>query len=125
MSSYLRDTTLAPRMFNSKRRYCSISATLLSISRRHIHLGVVEVGMFISALIRNAYDYTQWRQEYFENAYKDGEGSQLENFLNAAADNDPYGVSFGIYLEVPEEDNVQRLTHAYYLVKLLPHAATI
>ena len=60
------------------------------------NLGVVEVEMFISTLIRNAYDYTQWRQEYFENAYKDGKGSQLENFLNAAADADPHGVSFGL-----------------------------
>lgn len=60
------------------------------------NLGIVEVEMFISALIRNAYDYTQWRREYFENAYKDGESSQLENFLNAAADNDPHGVSFGL-----------------------------
>ena len=60
------------------------------------NLNTIEVEMFISALMKRAYDYTQWRQEYFENAYKDGEGSQLENFLNDAADNDPLGVSFGI-----------------------------
>ena len=52
--------------------------------------------MFISALMKSAYDYTQWRQEYFENAYKDGDSSQLENFLNAAANNDPKSVSFGL-----------------------------
>ena len=60
------------------------------------NLGVVEIEMFISAIMKSAYDYTQWRQEYFEYAYKDGNGSQLENFLNAAADNDPRGVSFGL-----------------------------
>ena len=60
------------------------------------NLSVIEAEMFISALMRSAYDYTQWRQEYFENAYKNGDGSQLENFLNAAADNDPHGISFGL-----------------------------
>ena len=59
------------------------------------NLGVVETEMFISAIMKSAYDYTQWRQEYFENAYKNGDGSQLENFLDAAANNDPQGVSFG------------------------------
>jgi len=60
------------------------------------NLGVVEIEMFISILMKSAYDYTQWRQEYFENTYKDGGGSQLENFLNEAANNDPRGVSFGV-----------------------------
>ena len=60
------------------------------------NLGVVEIEMFISAIMKSAYDYTNWRQEYFENAYKDENGSQLENFLNAAASNDPRGVSFGL-----------------------------
>ena len=60
------------------------------------NLGIIEIEMFISALMKSAYDYTQWRREYFENAYKDGSGSQLENFLNAAANNDPKGVSFGL-----------------------------
>ena len=59
------------------------------------NLGVIEIEMFISAIMKTAYDYTQWRQEYFENAYKDEAGSQLENFLNSAANNDPYGASFG------------------------------
>jgi len=60
------------------------------------NLGVIEIEMFISAIMKSAYDYTQWRKEYFENAYKERNGSQLENFLNAAADNDPHGVSFGL-----------------------------
>jgi len=59
-------------------------------------LGVLEIETFISAIMKSAYDYTQWRQEYFETAYRGGGFSQLENFLNAAADNDPKGVSFGI-----------------------------
>ena len=60
------------------------------------NLGVVEVEIFISAIVKSAYDYTQWRQEYFENAYKSETGSQLENFLSSAAENDPRGISFGI-----------------------------
>ena len=52
--------------------------------------------MFISAIMKSAYDYTQWRQEYFENAYKGGNSSQLENFLESAAKNDPKGISFGL-----------------------------
>ena len=60
------------------------------------NLGVIEIEMFISAIMKSAYDYTKWRQEYFENAYKDGESSQLESFLNTAANNDPKGASFGL-----------------------------
>jgi len=60
------------------------------------NLGVIEIEMFISAIMKSAYDYTQWRQEYFENAYKDENTSQLENFLNSAAKNDPRGVTTGL-----------------------------
>ena len=60
------------------------------------NLATVEIEIFISAIMKSAYDYTQWRREYFENAYKDGDNSQLENFLNAAASNDPKGKSFGL-----------------------------
>jgi len=60
------------------------------------NLGVIEVEMFISVLMKSAYDYTQWRQEYFEKAYRNDSGSQLENFLNSAAKNDTRGVSCGI-----------------------------
>jgi hypothetical protein len=60
------------------------------------NLGVVEVEMFISAITKSAYDYTAWRQEYFADAYKDGEHSQLETFLHMAAQNDPHKVSFGL-----------------------------
>ena len=60
------------------------------------NLGIIEIEMFISAITKSAYDYTQWRQEYFEDAYKNKGGSQLENFLNTAANNDPHGVSFGL-----------------------------
>ena len=61
-------------------------------------LGIVEIEMFISAITKSAYDYTGWRQEYFEDAYKGGEHSQLENFLNTAAKNDPQGTSYGLNL---------------------------
>jgi len=57
---------------------------------------VLEIEIFISAITCSAYDYTQWRQEYFENAYNGGNDSRLENFLNTAANNDPRGVSFGL-----------------------------
>ena len=60
------------------------------------NLGTVEIEIFISAIMKSAYDYTQWRQEYFENAYINTTDSQLENFLNAAANNDPKGVSYGL-----------------------------
>jgi hypothetical protein len=60
------------------------------------YLGVVEIEMFISTIMKSAYDYTQWRQDYFENAYNEEGDSQLENFLNSAANNDPRGTSFGL-----------------------------
>ena len=60
------------------------------------NLGTIEIEMFISAIMKSAYDYTQWRREYFENAYKDGDKSQLENFLDSAANNDPKSISFGL-----------------------------
>jgi hypothetical protein len=59
-------------------------------------LNVIEIEVFISTLMKNAYDYTQWRQEYFENAYKNGDGTQLENFLKSAVDNGSHGKSFGL-----------------------------
>ncbi|MCL2107881.1 MAG: hypothetical protein FWH20_00860 [Oscillospiraceae bacterium] len=49
-----------------------------------------------TALQKPSYDYTQWRQEYFENNYKSENKSRLECFLNAAANNDPKGISFGL-----------------------------
>ena len=60
------------------------------------NLGIIEIEIFISSIMKSAYDYTKWRQEYFENAYKDGNGSQLEHFLNSASINDPHGVSHGL-----------------------------
>jgi len=60
------------------------------------NFSVLEIEIFISAITRSAYDYTQWRQEYFENAYKGDDITQLENFLNSAANNDPRGESFGL-----------------------------
>ena len=59
-------------------------------------LGTLEIEIFISAIMKSAYDYTQWRQGYFLSAYKNTEGSQLENFLFSAANNDPKGKSFGL-----------------------------
>jgi hypothetical protein len=55
----------------------------------------IEVEMIISAIIKSAYDYTNWRQGYFNESYLDGGGSQLDNFLNSAALHDPYVKSFG------------------------------
>jgi len=59
-------------------------------------LGIIEVEMFISTLMKSAYDYTKWRQEYFETAYESADRSQLENYLSSAAENDPHGVSYGL-----------------------------
>jgi hypothetical protein len=47
-------------------------------------LGSVETEFFIFALKKNSFDYTEWRKEYFENAYKDEKGTQLDNFLDSA-----------------------------------------
>jgi hypothetical protein len=47
-------------------------------------LGFVEAEFFVFTLKQDAFNYTEWRREYFDNAYKDGPGTQLENFLNAA-----------------------------------------
>ena len=60
------------------------------------NLDTLEIEIFISAIMKSAYDYTQWRQDYFQSAYKNIEGSQLENFLFSAASNDPKGISFGL-----------------------------
>ena len=60
------------------------------------NLGTIEVEIFISAVLKSAYDYTSWRQEYFETAYLNENISQLQNFLNTAADNDPIGKSVGL-----------------------------
>lgn len=59
------------------------------------NLGVVEIEIFISAITKSSYDYTKWRQEYFENAYKNKGSSQLKSFLDSAAKNDPHGLSYG------------------------------
>ncbi|MDR1206518.1 MAG: hypothetical protein LBL26_13735 [Peptococcaceae bacterium] len=41
------------------------------------------------------FNYTEWRQEYFKDAYKDSEGTQLENFLDSAVQHFPKN-SFGL-----------------------------
>jgi len=46
-------------------------------------------------IIREPFDYTEWRKEYFENSYKGGEASQLDNFLNSATVHFPQN-SFGV-----------------------------
>jgi len=58
-------------------------------------LGSVETEFFIFAIKRDLFDYTEWRKEYFENAYKGKETSQLDNFLNSAAEHFPQS-SFGL-----------------------------
>lgn len=58
-------------------------------------LGIVEAEFFVFNLKKDTFDYTQWHQEYFENAYKDGNGTQLKNFLDSAVHNYPKK-SFGL-----------------------------
>ena len=58
-------------------------------------LGIVEAERFITAIKRDDCDYTEWRQRYFSEAYKDGPGTQLANFLNSAAMHFPQP-SFGL-----------------------------
>ena len=83
------------------------------------NLGVIETEMFISAIMKSDCGYTQWRQEYFENAYKDGSGSQLANFLNAAANNDPRGLSFGLSsVDSAKERRRRALEHTLTLPEL-------
>jgi hypothetical protein len=40
-------------------------------------LGVVEAEVFISSLLRDSFDYTEWQRDYFS-------GIQLNDFLNNA-----------------------------------------
>ena len=58
-------------------------------------LGTVETEFFIFALKRDSFDYTEWRKEFFENAYQDGKASQFDNFLNSAIERFPQK-SFGL-----------------------------
>jgi hypothetical protein len=58
-------------------------------------LGFIEAEFFVFALKKDTFDYTEWRQEYFENAYNNGNGTQLENFLDSAARRFPRK-SFGL-----------------------------
>ena len=58
-------------------------------------LGFVEAEFFIFALKKDSFDYTEWRKEYFENAYKDGDGTQFDNFLDSAVKHFPQK-SFGL-----------------------------
>ena len=58
-------------------------------------LGYVEAEFFIFALKRDSFDYTQWRKEYFENAYKAENETQLDAFLDSAVKHFPQK-SFGL-----------------------------
>ena len=60
------------------------------------NLNTIEVEIFISTILKSAYDYTKWRQEYFETAYISENRTQLQNFLDVAANNDPIGKSVGL-----------------------------
>jgi len=44
-------------------------------------LGVLETEVFISSLIRESFDYTEWQKEYFSN-------QTLDDFLDKAQDYD-------------------------------------
>lgn len=43
------------------------------------NLGIIDTERFISALLRERFDYTEWRKKYFADV-------DLETFLNEAAD---------------------------------------
>jgi len=44
-------------------------------------LGVLEAEVFISSILRDNFDYTEWQREYFDN-------QSLDNFLNKAKEYD-------------------------------------
>jgi hypothetical protein len=44
-------------------------------------LGVLEAEVFISSILRDNFDYTEWQREYFNN-------QPLDNFLNKAKEYD-------------------------------------
>jgi len=51
-------------------------------------LGVLEAEVFISSLLRESFDYTEWQREYFSNV-------ALDDFLNSAQVYDqknPFGI---------------------------------
>jgi len=43
------------------------------------HLGVLETEVFISSLLRDRFDYTEWQRDYFDKKYS------LDDFLDKAA----------------------------------------
>ena len=43
------------------------------------NLGIIDTERFISALLRERFDYTEWRKKYFDDV-------DLETFLNEAAE---------------------------------------
>lgn len=45
------------------------------------NLGIIDTERFISALLRERFDYTEWRKKYFTDV-------DLETFLNEAAEYD-------------------------------------
>ena len=45
------------------------------------NLGVLETEVFISSLLRESFDYTEWQREYFSN-------QTLDDFLDKAQDYD-------------------------------------
>jgi hypothetical protein len=50
-------------------------------------LGVLETEVFVSSLLRDRFDYTEWQREYFSDW-------ELEDFLEAAKEHDecfPFG----------------------------------
>ena len=57
-------------------------------------LSIVEAEYFVFAIKRDAFDYTELRERYFGDAYMDGNGTQLENFIDTAARHFPQP-SFG------------------------------
>ncbi|MDR1925925.1 MAG: hypothetical protein LBQ66_16275 [Planctomycetaceae bacterium] len=46
------------------------------------NLGIIETEIFISELLRNSFDYTEWQRNYFDKNYT------LDEFLQKAADYD-------------------------------------
>ncbi|MDR1270784.1 MAG: hypothetical protein LBK82_14810 [Planctomycetaceae bacterium] len=45
------------------------------------NFGIIETEIFLSSLLREPFDYTEWQRDYFDKKY-----ATTENFLQRAAD---------------------------------------
>ncbi len=63
--------------------YSTTNAEVMQLGMEYLveRLGVIDTERFISNLLRERFDYTEWRKKYFA-------AVDLETFLNEAADFD-------------------------------------